>query len=85
MAAIVPVRTGADRRALRRVAAALCRVLAGYCIVATGVTLGVRVASGEPAAPTLPAPGGRPLPLIIPVIFLMFLLVAAAVPGSRRR
>ncbi len=65
-------------------AAALCLVLAFYCIVAAGVTLGAQTASGEPDSRKLPESPRQPLPLLIPVIFVIFMVVVAAVTRRAR-
>ena len=78
-----PRRRPSDRRTLRRAVAALCLLLALYCLLAGAVSL-----AQTPAEPDsrlgAPAPRDR-LPLLIPMIFLVFLVVTAAVARHRRQ
>src|SRR5262245_32242571 len=65
-----------DRRPLRRVAGGLSLLLALYCLVMAALTLGA----------ALPAPAAAGVPVLIPVIWLVFLIVLGAVvrrPGRR--
>jgi hypothetical protein len=78
-----PRRRGSDRRTLRRVAAGLCLLLASYCLIAAAVGLAQTPAEPDPQRPP-ELPRGR-LPLLIPLIFLVFLVVTAAVTRRGRR
>ncbi len=70
---------GDDRRLLRRVAAGLCLLLALYCLIAAAATLSAQPLPGAPDAKAVPGLARARLPLIIPVIFLVFLVVVGAV------
>jgi hypothetical protein len=72
-----PGRPPSDRRGLRRVAAALCLLLALYCLLAGAVSLAQTPAESDSRMGSV-APRDR-LPLLIPLIFLVFLVVTAAV------
>ncbi len=72
-----------DRRLLRRVAAGLCLLLA--LLVAAAATLSARTVPGEPDAEKLPGLPRHRLPLLIPVIFLVFLVVVGAVVRRAHR
>jgi hypothetical protein len=76
-----------DRRVLRRVAGALCLLLALYCLVAAAATLGARPVAAGSEVGTPPARVLERLPLLLPVVFLVFVVVAAAAVhrGPRRR
>ncbi len=74
-----------DRRPLRRVAALLCLLLAFYCLVAATATLYAQTVPGEPDPKKLPESPTSRLPLLIPLIFLAFVVVLAAVVRRRRR
>jgi hypothetical protein len=72
-----PGRRTSDRRGLRRVAAALCLLLALYCLLAGAVSLAQTPAESDSRMGSV-ATRDR-LPLLIPLIFLVFLVVTAAV------
>ena len=74
-----------DRRVLRRVAGALCLLLALYCLVAAAATLGARPVSAGPEVGARPERSIERLPLLLPVVFLAFLVVAAAAVRHGRR
>jgi hypothetical protein len=78
-----PRRRRSDRRFLRRVAAALCLLLALYCLLAGAVSLAQTPAESDSRVGS-PAHRDR-LPLLIPLIFLAFLVVTAAVARRRRQ
>lgn len=59
----------------------LCLVLAFACLVAATATLSAQTVPGGIATP---APGRPPLPLLIPLIFLIFLVVLGAVLRRER-
>jgi hypothetical protein len=77
-----PRRGVPDRRTLRRVAAGLCLLLALYCLLAAAVSLAQTPAGSD--LERTPAPRDR-LPLLIPLIFLVFLVVTAAVVRRKGR
>jgi len=82
--AVVPGRSrrrAPDRRTLRRVAAGLCLLLALYCVLAAAVSLAQTPAGSDPGRS--PAPPRDRLPLLIPLIFLVFLVVTVAVVRRR--
>jgi hypothetical protein len=60
------------------VAGVLCLVLAFVCLVAAAATLSAQTVPGD-VAPSTPGALRQPLPLVIPLVFLIFLLVVAAV------
>ncbi len=72
-----------DRRLLRRVAAGLCLLLA--LLIAAAATLSAQTVPGEPDAKKLPGLPRHRLPLLIPVIFLVFLVVVGAVVRRPQR
>ena len=72
-----PRRRASDRRVLRRVAAVLCLLLALYCLLAAAVGVAQTPAQPDPRLAAVPARDR--LPLLIPLIFLVFLVVTAAV------
>jgi hypothetical protein len=74
-----------DRRVLRRVAGALCLLLAFYCLVAAAATLAAQTPSAEPDPSRPPERSPSRLPLLIPIVFLIFLVVVAAVVHRGRR
>ncbi len=74
-----------DRRTLRRVAGALCLLLALYCLVAAAATLSAQTVPGNPELSQQPERPTNRLPLLIPVVFLVFLVVVAAVVHRGRR
>jgi hypothetical protein len=76
-------RRRSDRRAIRRVTAALCLLLALYCVLAGAVSLAQT--PGEPDSRVGSAAPRDRLPLLIPLIFLVFLVVTAAVARRRRQ
>ncbi|MGH7267029.1 MAG: hypothetical protein ACREMB_19580 [Candidatus Rokuibacteriota bacterium] len=82
-----PRREAPDRRALRLAAAVLCLGLALYCLIVATATLHAQTtAPGEPSATKLSEPERHRLPLLIPILFLVFVVVlAAAVRRGRRR
>jgi hypothetical protein len=65
------------------VAAALCLLLALYCLLAGAVSLAQT--PGEPDSRVGPVTPRDRLPLLIPLIFLVFLVVTAAVARRRRQ
>jgi hypothetical protein len=65
------------------VAAVLCLLLALYCLLAAAVSLAQTPAAPDPRLVPV-APRDR-LPLLIPLIFLVFLVVTAAVVRRRRQ
>lgn len=74
-----------DRRVLRRVAGALCLLLAFYCLVAAAATLSARPVSAGPEVGKQPERATQRLPLLIPVVFLVFLVVVTAAVHRRHR
>lgn len=72
-----------DRRAIRRIVAALCLLLAFYCLLAAAATLSAQPLPGEPDPSAQAA--RRPLPLLIPLVFIAFLAVVAAVTRRGRK
>jgi hypothetical protein len=76
---------GDDRRLLRGVAAALSLLVALYCLIAAGVTLGVPTFPGAPDGPASPRLTAVRVPLLIPIICLAFLVVLGAVARSAHR
>ncbi|MGH7322798.1 MAG: hypothetical protein ACRELA_24690 [Candidatus Rokuibacteriota bacterium] len=74
-----------DRRTLRRVAALLCLVLAAYCLVAAYATLDAQTIPGQPDPEKLARAPRHPWPLLIPILFLGFVLIAALILHDRRR
>jgi hypothetical protein len=75
-----------DRRSLRRVAGALCLILAFYCLVAAAATLqAAPTVPGEPGTARTPERPPVRLPLLVPILFLVFVVVLAAVARRGRR
>lgn len=75
-----------DRRVLRRVAGTLCLLLALYCLVAAAATLSAQTVPGNPEVSKQPERPTQRLPLLLPgVVFLVFLVVVAAVVHRGRR
>jgi peptidoglycan biosynthesis protein MviN/MurJ (putative lipid II flippase) len=74
-----------DRQVLRRVAGALCLLLALYCLVAAAAALSARPVSASPEVSKQPERPTQRLPLLIPVVFLVFLVVVTAVVHRGRR
>jgi hypothetical protein len=65
------------------VAAGLCLLLALYCLLAAAVSLAQTPADSDPGR--APASPRDRLPLLIPLIFLVFLVVTAAVTRRNGR
>ncbi|MGH7321562.1 MAG: hypothetical protein ACRELA_18330 [Candidatus Rokuibacteriota bacterium] len=74
-----------DRRTLRRLAALVCLGLAAYCLVAAYATLDAQTIPGQPDPQKLASAPRHPWPLLIPILFLGFVVIAALILHDRRR
>jgi hypothetical protein len=79
-------REAPDRRGLRLVAAVLCLGLALYCLIAATATLHAQATVPGEASATKPSdPERQRLPLLTPLLFLVFGVILAATLRRGRR
>lgn len=78
-------REAPDRRGLRLVATILCLGLAFYCLIAATATLHAQTTVPGEASATKPSDPERRLPLLTPLLFLVFGVILAATLRRGRR